>query len=77
MKVVVYSTQACSTCAMLKEWLKEHKISFEDVDISKDAKAIDEIIKKTGQMTTPVTEIDGRFISGFDVKKLKEALKIK
>ena len=38
---------------------------------------IDFIIKKSGQMTVPVTEVDGEFISGFSIEKLKKALNIK
>lgn len=77
MKVKVYSTPACSICNGLKEWLRQNKIEFENVDVSKDTKAAEEIIEKSGQMSMPVTEVDGKFVAGFDIKKLKELLKIK
>ena len=77
MKVKVYSTPACSICNGLKAWLRQNKIEFENIDVSKDARAAEEIIEKSGEMSMPITEVDGRFIAGFDVKKLKEALKIK
>ena len=77
MKVKVYSTPACSICNGLKGWLKQNKIEFEDVDVSKDDKAAEEMVEKSGQMSAPVTEIDGKFVAGFDIKKLKELLKIK
>ena len=32
--------------------------------------------KKSGQESVPVTEVDGKIIVGYDIKKLKEALKI-
>ena len=77
LKVKVYSTQTCPWCYKLKDWLKENKIKFEDIDVSKDNKAAQEMIKKSGQMSVPVTEIGDEIIIGFDVEKLKKILKIK
>ena len=77
LKVKVYSTQTCPWCYKLKDWLKENKIKFEDIDVSKDNKAAQEMIKKSGQMGVPVTEIGQEIITGFDVEKLKKILKIK
>ena len=34
--VKVYSTPTCPYCTMAKDFLKEHKIEFEDIDVSKD-----------------------------------------
>lgn len=75
-KIKVYSGSRCPYCVMLKDWLKENKIEFEEVDVSQNRKAAQEIIEKTGQMGIPVTEINGEFIIGFDKEKLKKALKL-
>lgn len=77
MKVRVYSTPACHFCHMLKDFLKKNNIEFEDIDVSKDQKAAQEMIERTGQMGVPVTEIDGKIIVGYNVPALKEALKLK
>jgi len=37
----------CPFCYVLKEFLREHKIEFEEIDVSKDEKAREEMIKKT------------------------------
>lgn len=74
MKVKVYTTPSCPYCFALKEYLKENNISFEEIDLSKDSKAKEMIIKKTNQIGVPVIEIDGEFITGFDKEKLKEIL---
>ncbi|MBL7206152.1 MAG: glutaredoxin family protein [Candidatus Aenigmarchaeota archaeon] len=76
-KVSVFSTPACSWCVKLKEWLKQQKIEFEDIDVSVDQEKAKYMVEKTGQMSVPVTEIDGEFVIGFDIEKLKELLKIK
>jgi len=76
MKVTVYSTELCPWCKKVKEYLKEQKIEFSEIDVGKDPKAADEMIKKTGQMGVPVTEVDGKIILGFNEEKLKGELKL-
>lgn len=76
-KVKVYSTQTCPYCYMAKDFLKEHKIKFDDIDVGKDRKAAAEMIKKSGQMGVPVIEIGKEAIVGFDKEAIKKALKLK
>ena len=77
-KVKVFSTPTCPYCHAAKEFLKEKKIKFTDVDVSKDKKAQEEMIEKSGQMGVPVIIIDNKeVIVGFDKEALKKALKIK
>ena len=76
-KVIVYSTQTCPYCFMAKDFLKDHKIKFQDVDVSKDNKAAQNMIKKSGQMGVPVIEIGKEIIVGFDQEAIKKALKLK
>lgn len=76
-KVRVYSTPTCPFCTMAKEFLKEHKIEFEDVDVLADQEEAKKMIEKTGQMGVPVIDVDGKAVIGFDKDKLKELLKIK
>ena len=73
-KIKVYSTPICPYCNALKDFLKENKIKFEDIDVSKDEKAVREIVKKSGQIGVPVTIIDGKVIVGFDKSALEKAI---
>ncbi len=75
--IKVYSTSTCPWCIRAKEFLKEHKIKFENIDVSKDANAAREMVKKSGQMGVPVIETNGEIIAGFVEDKLRKALKIK
>jgi glutaredoxin-like YruB-family protein len=75
-KVKVYSTPECPWCKKAKEFLKENKIEFEEKDVSTDEKAKEEMVEKSGQMGVPVLDIDGTIIIGFDVEKIKTALKL-
>ncbi len=76
-KVKVYSTPTCPYCHAAKEFLKEHKVAFQDIDVSKDPKAAEEMIEKSGQMGVPVIEIGNTIIIGFDRDAIKKALKLK
>lgn len=75
--VRLYTLPTCHYCNALKDFLKEHHINFEDVDVSKDEEIKKLIIEKTGQLGVPVIEINGEFIPGFDKEKLSNLLNIK
>ncbi len=72
--VTIYSTPSCHWCAITKDFFKEHKIKFKEIDVSKDRRAAQEIIKKSGQMGVPVIEIGKKIIIGFDEEEIREAL---
>ncbi|MBS3119757.1 glutaredoxin family protein [Candidatus Woesearchaeota archaeon] len=74
--VKIYSTPACPFCRMTKNYLKEHKIPFTDINVAADPKAAKEMVDKSGQMGVPVIDIDGNIIVGFDKNALKAALGI-
>lgn len=74
-KVTVYSTPTCPWCKKVKEYLKDKKIKFKEVDVSTDEKARNDMIEKSGQMGVPLIDIDGTIIVGFDQGKIDKALK--
>ena len=76
-KVRIFSTPSCVYCITLKEYLKKYEINFENIDVSKDEKALDEMVEKSGQMGVPVIDINGEFIIGFDKAKINQLLNIK
>jgi len=73
-KVKVYSTSTCPYCDMAKNFLRENKIEFEDINVGEDQEKAREMVAKTGQMGVPVIEIDGEFIVGFNEPKIREKL---
>lgn len=72
--VKVYSTPTCPYCIRAKQFLKDNNIEFEDIDISANPQAGQEMVQKTGQMGVPVLDIEGEIIVGFDKEKIKGAL---
>ena len=77
MGVIVYSTSSCPWCKKTKEFLKKHKVNFKNVDVGKNKKVANEMMKKSGQMGVPVIDINGKIIVGFNEGQLKKLLKIK
>lgn len=75
-KIRVFSTPTCPYCITLKNFLEKYNFEFEDIDVSKDEKAAQEMVKKTGQMGVPVVEINGEVIIGFDKEKICKILGI-
>jgi len=61
-------------CERAKEYLSQKEIPFQDRDITRDPSALNEL-KRLGYMTTPVLQIDGSVIVGFDQDKIDAALK--
>ena len=76
-KVRVFSTPTCAYCVTLKEYFKKHNIDFEDIDVSQNKEALDEMIEKSNQMAVPVVDIGGKIIIGFDKEKISQLLNIK
>ena len=72
--IIIYSTPTCPYCMQLKTYLKEHKIKFQDIDVSKDRVKAEEMIEKSGQMGVPVTDIDGKIVVGFDKPRITKLL---
>lgn len=75
--VIVYSTPTCSWCARLKSYLKKNNIKYRDIDVSRDQKAAEQMVKRSGQQGVPQSLIGGQLIIGFDKKRIDELLEIK
>ncbi len=76
-RVTVYFTPTCSWCTTLKNHLKQHNIKYTDIDVSRNQKAAEELVRRSGQRGVPQTEINGRIIVGFDKARLNQLLEIK
>ncbi len=76
LSVTIYSTKTCPYCQMAKEFLRDNKIKYKEIDLSEDIKAAQEMVKKSGQMGVPVIEINGHIIVGYDKEALKRILKL-
>ena len=54
--------------------MKRNKIKYTEKDVGKNKKNAQEMVKKSGQTGTPVIDIGGEIIVGFNEAKLRSAL---
>ena len=74
--IKLYTTPTCVYCKTLKGYLKTNGKDFEEIDVSKDEKRLQEMIKISGQMGVPVLDIDKEIVTGFDKAKIDKLLNI-
>ena len=77
MSVKIYTTPTCIWCAKTKEFFKENKVKYKEIDVSKNTKNAEEMVKISGQRGTPVIDVNGKIIVGFDEDALRKELKVK
>jgi glutaredoxin-like YruB-family protein len=75
--VKVYSTPACPWCRVAKQFLSDHGIAFEEVDVAEDQEQARAMVEKSGQMGVPVIEVGKEIIVGFDEARLRKVLGIR
>ena len=75
MAVTVYTTTTCPWCVKTKEFLTSLNVQYEVKNVSGDKAAAMEMVKKTHQMGVPVTQIDEKFIVGYNPDALTAELK--
>jgi glutaredoxin 3 len=74
-KIIVYSTPACPYCNLVKDYLNQKGIEFEEKDVSKDREAAREMIKRSGEMGVPQIDINGEIIVGFNRDAIDKELR--
>ena len=74
MGAIVYTSPTCGYCTMVKEFLLQRGVSFEERDVSRDPSHAQELLNSTGQMAVPVTVIDGHMVVGFDRGRLEQLI---
>ena len=74
-KIKVYRVPGCPFCKKTKEFLKSKGLNFEDIDVAADHDMAKEMIKKSGQMSVPTIEIDGKIVIGFNKEKMENLLR--
>lgn len=80
--IKLYATTTCPYCKMEASWLDSNKVKYDHVLVDLNQKEAEQMVRKTGQMGVPVTEVvydndEAEYIIGFDKERLKEILNIK
>ncbi len=72
--VTVFTTQSCPWCVRVKNYLRQHNVSFKEVDVGRDPQAARELVRRTGQTGVPQLDINGSYVVGFDQAKIDRLL---
>jgi glutaredoxin 3 len=65
MQIKMYTKGYCSFCYAAKRLLTKRGLAFEEVPVSGDAQAEQEMRSLTGRNTVPQILIDGKVIGGY------------
>ncbi len=70
----VFSQPTCPACNELKDYLKKKGVAFEDIDVTTNRAALEEMIKVHKVRVTPLLLVGDKKIIGFDPVEVDKAL---
>jgi len=73
-KIKIYSTPFCVYCKIAKDFFDKKGLVYEEVDVSVDEKAAQEMVARTNQMGVPVIEIGEEVVIGFNKSQIEKIL---
>jgi glutaredoxin 3 len=65
-KVTLYTTEPCGFCRQAKALLGKRGLTYDEINLAKDADGRAELAKRTGMMTFPQVVIGDQVIGGFN-----------
>lgn len=71
-RVRLFIKPYCGWCHQAMDWLRQHQIPFETIDVISSSKAFDEMIRLSGQTLAPVIDVDGRILADFGARELAD-----
>lgn len=73
-KVAVYTSNHCPVCTMVRNFLSDMNIEFEEVSIDLQPMKMMKLIRQTKRLSVPQTNIGGEWVFGFDPVRMLELL---
>ena len=70
--VRLFTKTYCGWCDEAKDWFKERGIPFEELNVSSNSAARQEMFELTGQTRAPSMEVDGHVLADFGTDELEE-----
>lgn len=64
--VKIYTTPTCVYCKAAKDFFKAHDVAYEELDVTRNEAALQEMVEKSGQMGVPVIDVNGQLVIGFN-----------
>lgn len=73
--VVMYCSKWCADCRKARQWLDEHDIEYQDIDVYNTPGALKQVREwGDGYLVTPTFDIDGTIVLDFDKERLGKIL---
>ena len=69
-KIRLFIKPFCGWCHEAKDWLDEHGVTYETLDVTNDGAARKEMLALTGQTLAPVIDVDGEILADFGADEL-------
>jgi len=66
MNIEIYTTENCSYCKSAKALLKTTRLTFSEVNISKNKDEAITMVKRSGKRSVPQIFVDGVSVGGFE-----------
>ena len=70
-QVRLFVKSYCGWCHEAIDWLDQHRVSFETLDVSTDAAAFKEMLALSKQNKAPVIDVDGKILADFGAAELE------
>jgi glutaredoxin len=70
-QVKLFTRELCSWCLDAKDYLRQHAIPFEEIDVGLNPEACEEMKRLSGQRYVPTIVVDGHVLANFDVPLLE------
>ncbi|HTQ49932.1 MAG TPA: glutaredoxin family protein [Candidatus Acidoferrales bacterium] len=70
MKIRLFIKPYCPWCDQAMQWLDEHGIKYETLDVIANEKSFDEMVRLSGQELAPVIAADGKVLADFGPEQL-------
>jgi glutaredoxin 3 len=69
-QVRLFIKSFCPWCSKAMNWLDDHDIRYETLDVLRSDSAYDQMVSLSGQTLAPVIEVDGHVLADFGPKEL-------
>ncbi len=65
-EIIVFTTPTCPYCHMVKDYLRQRKIVFKEIDVAQDYDWARKMVEKSGEMGVPQLWINEQVVVGFN-----------
>ena len=72
--MTLYIKHGCPYCAAAMDYLDEHEIAYDQIDVRGDDEKMKELKELSGQTRTPTLVRDGKVLPNFGVDELEKFL---